>query len=76
MERVHKFVATQKVRTKMTDETKDGPDHLPKNQLESLRGIGKGLWDEWGGGEAWLRQERENFYGEKGEPQWSRIPSA
>lgn len=42
--------------------------------LVSLYGRGKGLWDEYGGVDAWLRHERENFYGEKGEPQWT-LPS-
>lgn len=47
-----------------------------RNGLLSLYGTCNGLWDADGGSEAWLRRERENWYGEKGEPQWSRIPSA
>lgn len=32
------------------------------SQLASLRGIGKEVFTQLGGGEAWLRRERENFY--------------
>jgi hypothetical protein len=47
-----------------------------QSRLLSLYGAGKELFAELGGGEAWLKQERENFYGEKGEPQWTRMPSS
>lgn len=46
------------------------------SRLMSLYGMGKELFAEPGGWSAWLKQERENFYGEKGEPQWTGMPSS
>ncbi|MGH9485796.1 MAG: hypothetical protein ACRD1F_12135, partial [Terriglobales bacterium] len=47
-------------------EGRRGPKH--ESGLKSLRGLLRGVFDEDGGGEAWLRKEREQFYGPGREP--------
>jgi hypothetical protein len=47
------------------------PDKSKDTQLESwlkLRGIAKDIFASYGGGEAYLRQERANFYGPGQDP--------
>ena len=40
-------------------------DHPGVALFYALRGAGAGLYDEEGGGEAWLKRERESFYSPK-----------
>jgi len=40
----------------------------PDEAWQSLRGIAKDIFASLGGGEAYLRQERANFYGSGGDP--------
>lgn len=37
-----------------------------RNAIRDLRGIGKGMFAAFGGGERWLLKERESFYGAEG----------
>ncbi|MGH9600699.1 MAG: hypothetical protein ACRD27_12605 [Terracidiphilus sp.] len=45
------------------NEAKPLADHPGVALFLALRGSGVGLYDEEGGGEAWLKRERESFYG-------------
>jgi hypothetical protein len=63
-------VVVYDLKTFMADEN----EPRDKNQVArreawlSLRGILKDVYAEYGGGEAYLRQERENFYERDDEP--------
>ena len=48
-------------------ERKTPKDHPGVALFYALRGMGAGLYEEQGGGEAWLKRERESFYGPKKE---------
>ena len=39
------------------------PTKPTPSSLRALVGIGKSLWNDWGGGEAFLTQERAQFHG-------------
>lgn len=47
-------------------EDKEAPSRKP-DPLDRLWGIGKDVFEALGGGEAFIRSERENFYGSKKE---------
>jgi hypothetical protein len=42
-------------------------DH--EDPILALRGLGKELWKELGGGEKFIREMRENWYGERPVPE-------
>jgi len=42
--------------------------HSAEEAWQSLRGIGKDIFASYGGGEAYLKQERDNFYGPSQDP--------
>ena len=58
----------------VTAEQKTLPDG--EDPLLALRGLGKELWKELGGGEKFVREMRENWYGERptleSEPEMSK----
>jgi hypothetical protein len=40
-----------------------------EDPILALRGLGKELWKELGGGEKFIREMRENWYGERPAPE-------
>jgi hypothetical protein len=46
----------------------ESQEHSAEKAWQSLRGIAKDIYASFGGGEAYLRQERANFYGPGQDP--------
>jgi len=53
---------------RLTDSGSNSEDDGIRTAWESLRGIGKEIFGALGGGESFVRNERQNFYGSSSDP--------